>query len=55
MLCRFISLFVMIACVIVDSYRFTWPEGEFAVSGQSYEYTKDELNNVRFDSGHEER
>lgn len=40
---------------IYDSYRFTWPEGEFAVSGQSYEYTKDELNNVRFDSGHEER
>lgn len=40
---------------IYDSYRFTWPEGEFAVSGQSYEYTKDELNNVSFDSGHEER
>lgn len=40
---------------IYDSYRFTWPEGEFTVSGQSYEYTKDELNNVRFDSGHEER
>ena len=39
---------------IYDSYRFTWPEGEFAVSGQSYEYTKDELNNVRFDYGHEE-
>lgn len=40
---------------IYDSYRFTWPEGEFAVSGQSYEYTKDELNNVSFDSVHEER
>lgn len=40
---------------IYDSYRFTWPEGKFAVSGQSYEYTKDELNNVSFDSGHEER
>jgi hypothetical protein len=40
---------------IYDSYRLIWPEGEFAVSGQSYEYTKDELNNVRFDSGHEER
>lgn len=39
---------------IYDSYRFTWTEGEFAVSGQSYEYTKDELNNVRFDYGHEE-
>lgn len=40
---------------IYDSYRFTWPEGDFAVAGQSYEYTKDELNNVSFDSGHEER
>lgn len=40
---------------IYDSYRFIWPEGEFAVSGQSYEYTKDELNNVSFDSGREER
>lgn len=39
---------------IYDSYRFTWPEGEFAVAGQSYEYTKDELNNVSFDSCHEE-
>lgn len=40
---------------IYDSYRFTWPEGDFEVAGQSYEYTKDELNNVSFDSGHEER
>lgn len=40
---------------IYDSYRFTWPEGAFEVAGQSYEYTKDELNNVSFDSGHEER
>lgn len=40
---------------IYDSYRFTWPEGDFAVAGQSYEYTKDELNNVSFDSVHEER
>ncbi len=40
---------------IYDSYRFTWPEGDFAVAGQSYEYTKDELSNVSFDSGHEER
>ena len=40
---------------VYDSYRFTWPEGDFAVAGQSYEYTKDELNNVRSDSGHEER
>lgn len=40
---------------IYDSYRFTWPEGAFEVAGQSYEYTKDELNNISFDSGHEER
>ena len=40
---------------IYDSYRFTWPEGDFEVAEQSYEYTKDELNNISFDSGHEER
>ncbi len=40
---------------IYDSYRFTWPEGDFAVSGQSYEYTKDELDDISFHSGHEER
>lgn len=40
---------------IYDSYRFTWPEGAFEVAGQSYEYTKDELDNISFDSGHEER
>lgn len=40
---------------VYDSYRFTWPEGEFAVSEQSYEYTKDDLNNVRFDYGYEEQ
>lgn len=40
---------------IYDSYRFTWAEGDFAVSGQSYEYTKDALDNVSFGSGHEER
>ena len=37
------------------AYRFTWPEGDFEVAGQSYEYSEAEIEAVSFSEDHEER